>query len=274
MRLLKNSLSLGVFVFSLLTLAFSTPAFAVQSVTVDTTLSADGSQNGANFAADATLTAPSGTTINIAANANGVTTATNNTGSLTFAGGASTVTGVVGTSGTALKAISAGVAGSTTTFSGNVFNTTTNVVSTGTITFNGNLTGTTVNYNADGDVQLADTKTLTAAITTNTTNTGSLSFLGAGTMTGQVGTSANLLRLVNGGLAGKTVTFANDVFATTTNVSGTGTLALNGNLTGTTVNYNADGDVQLADAKNITAAITTNTNATGSLSLLGTNTVS
>lgn len=274
MRLLKSFTGLMTLVFFLAALIVSAPAYAVQSVSADANLSADGSQNGVNFTADATLTAPAGTTINIAAATNGVTTATNNTGSLAFAGGA-TVTGVVGSSSSvALKAISGGVAASTVTFGGNVFSTTTNVTSTGTLTFNGNLTGTTVNFSGNGGVWLANNKTITAAVTTNTNNTGSLNFLGSGTMTGQVGTSAARLATVTGGVAASVVEFSTDVFAVNTSVASTGTLVFNGNLTGTTLNFAGDGLVQVADSKNITSDITTGTNNTGSVIYRGASTIS
>ncbi len=274
MRISVTPKSIVLF-FALITLAFTAQtAHAVQTVSSDTTLSADGSQNGVHFSADSTLTAPAGTTINIAANTNGVTTATNNTGSLSFAG-AGTVTGIVGSSSSVqLKAISAGVNNSEVVFGGNVFAVTTNVVSTGTVTFNGNYTGTTVNFGGDGTVRVADTKSITAAVTTNTNNTGSLVFLGSGTMTGQVGSSANKLKIVQAGVANTVTEFSSDVFATTTTVASTGTLVFNGNVTGTSVNFAGDGLVQVADSKNIDAAITTSANNTGSVIYRGASTIS
>lgn len=284
MRLLKNVLGFGVLLFVFQTFVISTPAHAVvgnvQSVTASTTLSSDGSENGVDFTGDFTLTAPSGTTILTVGTGTAttptVTTKTNNTGSLGFVGGTNTVTGVIGTSGgNALRSVTAGALGSTTTFGGNVFSTSTSVTDTGTLIFSGNLTGTTVSYSGNGYVRLADGKTITAAVTTQTNNTGSLAFLGGATMAGQVGTSTNYLKSVTGGAtAGANVVFQNAVFATTTSVTNTGTLSFGGTLTGTTLNFNKDGLVQFADGANLSVTnVTTATNNTGSINFNGASTI-
>ncbi len=288
MRLLKNLMSLGVFIFALLTLVIATPAHAVQQVSGNANLSADGSVNGVDFTADATLTAANGTTINSAGNPNGVTTATNNTGSLGFLGNA-TVNGVVGTASTGLiRQISGGAAGTQAIFTGgNVFATTTTVNDTGTITFGTtsatNLTGSTISFTGNGGVRFADGGNVTLSgtgsepnVTTSVNNQGSLTFLGTSTVTGQIGSTSNRLALVSGGAAsGKIVKFQNDVFAVSTSVAGTGSLVFNGNLTGTTLNFAGNGLVEVADGKNLDVTqITTSANNTGSIVFKGASTIS
>lgn len=94
------------------------------------------------------------------------------------------------------------------------------------------------------------------AITTGTTNTGSIGFSGTSTVTGVIGSSASVVvRQVSGGINEQTVTFGNTVFATTTTLSGNGTLTF-------------------ADNANLTSAVTTLTNNTGSLNFLGTSVIS
>jgi outer membrane autotransporter protein len=261
---------------SLLTLfavcIFSGSAFAVQNVsTADpttTAANADGLANGVNFSADGILTLEDNETIA----AGGITTATTNTGTVLFKG-TTTVNGVVGSSASvAVRGVSGGAANETVTFANNVFATTTTVSSTGTMTFSGNLTGTTVNFDANGNVRLEDGKTLTAAVTTDTNNTGSLSFLGDGSMVGQVGTSALKVSSITGGVAGKQVVFSNDVFATNTYVAQTGTLTFNGDVT-SAINFNDNGLVQFADGADITGGITTSTTNTGSVTFKGSSSI-
>ncbi|RWS50424.1 hypothetical protein CKA56_02525 [Arcobacter venerupis] len=201
-----------------------------------------------------------------------ITTSDSNMGILTLAG-TSTVNGQVGTDSNKLANVNAGANGKTATFTSDVYATNLNVTGTGAVDLNGSYKGTTLNYNADGSVNLADTKNITAAVTTTTNDTGTLNLLGTSTVNGQVGTDSNKLANVNAGANGKTATFTSDVYATNLNVTGTGAVDLNGSYKGTTLNYNADGSVNLADTKNITAAVTTTTNDTGTLNLLGTSTV-
>lgn len=283
MRLFKNSVVAGLILFAFLTLAVSKPAFAVLSATSATDVvmdlgnaTEDGGLNGVNFTGDGTLTIRSGSAINSNALANGVTTATNNTGSLGFLG-YSTVTGVVGTATTGLiRQITAGTADTRVSFTGaNVFATTTTVRSTGTLQFSGNLTSTTVNFAGNGSVIMADNATLTGTITTDTNGTGSLGMLGTGLVTGQVGTSAARLATVTGGFVTEKVDFSSDVFAVTTRVSGTGTLVFAGNATGTTLNFNGNGRVDIADGKNLAyTTISTSTTDTGSITFRGASTIS
>jgi hypothetical protein len=203
-----------------------------------------------------------------------ITTADNDKGILTLLGGTQTVAGSVGTSGAKLAEVNAGDNAATSTFSSDVFATNLDVEGTGTVNLNGNFAGTTVRYNADGSVNLADNKNIDSSITTASNNTGTLNLLGTSTVSGTVGTSANKLKEINSGITAEVGTFSSDVFATNLDVEGTGTVNLNGNFTGTTLRYNADGSVNLVDNKNIDSSITTALNNTGTLNLLGTSTVS
>lgn len=203
-----------------------------------------------NFAADGKAEMDNGS--DITAN---VTTATNNTGTLAFKGaGVSAVTGDVGADGAALKLIEIGTVnpGSTVNFSGDVF-------------------AQSLNFAQDGTVTIADDKGLTAAVTTSTTDEGTLTFNGTSTMSGQVGTSSSVLKLIKAGAAGETATFQNDVYATQLNVTNNGTVQLNGNYTGI-LHFNAaaaTGTINIADGKNIIGKVTTATNHQGTLEFQG-----
>ncbi|MDD2888251.1 MAG: autotransporter domain-containing protein, partial [Aliarcobacter sp.] len=215
-------------------------------------------------------------TVKLADNKNitsSVITNGNDTGTLTLLG-TSTVSGAVGGIGALLKVVNAGATGEIATFSSDVYATNLNVTGTGEVDLNGNYTGTAITYNADGTVKLADNKNITSAVITNGNNTGTLTLLGTSTVSGAVGGTGALLKVVNAGATGATSTFSSDVYATNLNVIGTGEVDLNGNYTGTAITYNADGTVKLADNKNITSAVITNGNNTGTLTLLGTSTVS
>lgn len=230
----------------------ASPAMAVQSVEADANFAGT---EGAHFTGDFVLTVADNTDIDDGAGNDGiaVTTATNNTGSLGF-NGTSTVTGVVGSSASVgLRQITAGRNEETVLFSNNVFATTT--------TFSGN-----------GTVTLADNANLTSAVTTLTNNTGSLNFLGTSLVTGQVGTSSAKVSTITGGLAGERVTFANDVFATTTKITGSGTVTFNGDVT-SAVEINGNGLLQLGDGADLVGAVTTNANNTGSVLYSGTSAI-
>lgn len=298
MRLLRKFVAVEVVFFALLALITSTPAFAIQqSGASDTTLSADGSATGLNFSSDVTVSAPAGTVINIAVNNTGVTTTTHNTGSLGFLGGA-TVNGNVGTASTGLlKQISGGVANTQIIFTGtNIFATTTTLNGTGSINFNGasggGLTGTTLAFNGDGTVRFGAGQNLTLSgagaepnVSTSTNNTGSLAFLGGSTITGQIGSTSNRLANIAGGATVDTqvIFTGTNIFATTTTVSGTGSINFTGTggaLTGTTLAFAGNGTVRLGDGQNLTLTgsgsapnVTTSTTNTGSLAFLGASTI-
>lgn len=196
-----------------------------------------------------------------------VDTTTASTGTLTLLG-ATTVSGTVGAT-QALKVVNAGVGASV--FSSDVNATTLNNAAS-TVALNGNFTGT-LNFTGDGTTTIAAAKSITGAVTTAVTNTGTVALAGAASgVTGQIGTSALKVKAVTIAGAGAD-TFGGDVFATTTTLSGASTVALNGSLTGTTLAYGASaGTVVLADNKDITAAITTTAN-TSILTLSGTSTI-
>ncbi|MDD4330111.1 MAG: hypothetical protein PHD79_09170, partial [Aliarcobacter sp.] len=158
-----------------------------------------------------------------------ITTADANMGILTLAGGIQTVTGQVG-NGNKLAEVNAG--NGTSTFTNDVYATNLDVEGTGTVNLNGNYTGTALRYNDNGIVNLADGKNINSSVTTDAPNQGTLNLTGTSTVSGQVGDATNNLKEINAnGTAGKTVTFANDVYATNTNI-GAGTVDIKGNLTG------------------------------------------
>jgi len=216
------------------------------------TLDLDGDLNGTtlNYTADGLVTLADTKNITLAT---GITTSANSQGTLTIEG-TSTIGGQVGANGAALKVVNAGAAGKTVDFGNNVFATTANVTGEGgTVNFK-SFEGI-LDFDADGTATISNGATLTGTVTTQTNNTGTFTMPDNGTVTGQVGTDALKLKVVNGAENGGTSSFNSDVFATTTNVGlgnvGTGTLDLNGTLKGTTLVYSVDGFVTLADNKDI-----------------------
>lgn len=179
-----------------------------------------------NFTADGTATVTADEKI-----IGSVTTGTTNTGTLTFTTSAANTTIVsssVGASGALLTQVTAGAAsGITATFGGDVFATTVTVANTnaaGTVAFNGNINATTFNFSADGIATIADNKNITAEVTTGTGITGTLTFLGTSTMTGDIATNANALKAVNVNGSGDIVTLTGDLHATTTTIANLSTL--------------------------------------------------
>lgn len=116
-------------------------------------------------------------------------------------------------------------ASTTATFNGTVRAGTITNSSANTTTFNQNVNATTLNFTTTGTVSLADTRNLTAAVTTGTTNQGTLTFLGTSTMTGDIGAVNFLLNAVNINGSGNTVTLTGDLNATTTTIANLATLS-------------------------------------------------
>lgn len=177
--------------------------------------------------------------VKLTTGATGIQFANANAATLTFAG-SSTVTGVVGgnTAGNStFQTINAGATASTVTFLNDVYVsdvvlTTLDITGTGTVNLRGNLTGA-VQYLADGTVNVSDGKSITTtqarAATTNTTNTGTLNFLGATTLSADLGVSGTNLKAVNFNTASNNVTQAinKNVFANTVTIGGSaGTTAV------------------------------------------------
>jgi outer membrane autotransporter protein len=221
----------------------------------------------ANFGADGTIAlgTAAGT---ISGN---VTTTTTNTGTLQLnaAGGTQTIGGTVGSSTLLLKEVDGGATGNvSSTFTGAVDATLLKVLGTGQVTLNAagsNNIGTT-NFAGDGLVTLITGGTLTGNVTTATTNTGTLTLAGTETLTGTVGTSTDVLKVVNIGAGNAGIT--NNVYATTVNVTGAGTVTFGGNVNATTLAYGANtGTVDIASGKNLTAAVTGA--GAGTLALVG-----
>ncbi|QKE25672.1 autotransporter domain-containing protein [Arcobacter aquimarinus] len=207
-----------------------------------------------------------------------ITTSHDNKGILTLSGGTQTVTGQIGTDTLKLAEINAGANGSDSTFSSDVFATNLDVEGTGRVNLNGDYKGTSIRYNADGTVVLADNKNIDSSIINNssTTPTGTLTLEGSSIVSGTVGTDVNRLKEINAGANGSDSTFNSDVFATNLDVEGTGRVNLNGDYKGTSIRYNADGTVVLADGSDVNSSIINNSgvDSTGTLTLNGSSTVS
>lgn len=108
-------------------------------------------------------------------------------------------------------------------------------------------------------------------ITSNINNTASILFMGSSTVTGFTGTSLIKFLDITAGADATTVNFNGDVFTTTFNVSGTGTINFNGSvnpgITAASTIFHADGFINLGAGQQLVSAITTLTANTGTLTL-------
>ena len=201
-----------------------------------------------NFAADGTLRIANGQTLE-----GPVTATTNNNGTVTFDQGA-TMTGNLGSNGgNILKLVTIGGSAA------------------GTVAASGAIDATTINFATDSTLTIADNQNVTAAITVTTGGEGTLTSSGTSTFTGQIGTSSNALKDINAGAATDTSTFKNDVFTGVLDVTGTGNVALEGDLTGT-LDFEAAGTVTVSADKTVDAVTNTSGAAAGTLTFSGTTT--
>jgi outer membrane autotransporter protein len=250
---------------AIVAVAYSVQAQAA-TVTIGTTgsftLVADPNATpGITFTADGTLAVNDGVNIT---NTGTITSNAANQGTLTLSG-TTTVAGVVGV-GNALKIINAGAAGKTATFSSAVNAQTINVTGTGNVVFGGNVAGDLV-YGADGTVTInADWN---GAVTTAANNTGTLTLASNSFVTGNVGATGKVLKVINVGANGSGSTFLGTVDTQAINVTGTGTVDFEGSVTGALVSYAADGVILLGNNVNLSGAVVTATNNTGDLTLAG-----
>lgn len=214
-----------------------------------------------------------GDAVKLTTGAAGIQFANANNATLTF-DGSSTVTGVVGgnTAGNStFNTINAGAAGKLVTFSndmtvgtGNL-----NVSGTGEVDLNGNLNGA-LSYNADGLVKVADGKSISGVVTTATTNTGTLNYLGGTTLNADIGTSGLKLKAVNFNTATNNVTqdISHNVYATDVTIGGTtGTTATS--LQNATGVYDYAGATQVSIFTGGTTANINNVGSTGAIAIGG-----
>jgi len=213
------------------------------------------------------------------------------TGAITSTGGAAGILTVSGTStfasavGTsAIATINAGVAAKTATFSGAVKATTINVTGTGEAQFDSTITATNINFAAagtldlngtttsnisfagnDGLITVADAKNITGNIDATTTKMGTVTIEGTSTITGTVG-ATQMVKVINAGATGKTVTITGATQAETLNFTGDGTVTMGGAYAGA-VTTATDGYGTL-NLNAVSAALTTIGTGTKSLGKL------
>ena len=116
------------------------------------------------------------------------------------------------------------------------------------------------------------------AVTSNINNVASILFSGGSTITGFTGTNPIRFFDISAGAVGTTVNFNGDVFTTTFDVTGTGTVNFNGNVNQAIVAantiFNNDGFISVGSGKIFNSAIVTLTANTGTLTLNGGSNVS
>jgi outer membrane autotransporter protein len=230
-----------------------------------------------DFAADGTVTIAGGkqvatlTTVDNTSGADGV-------GTLTIGAAGGNVNRVLGAVGAtnSLKALNVDVTGddagaltlvdtkaTTITITGDTD-------STDIVALTGNVTGNIAIVGGAG-ITVTANKSITGAVTVNTTNQGVLTFLTATADTtlasGALGGTGKLLNVVTAGAAtGITATLGGDVFATTVSVTNTaadGTVAFSGNVTATNLNITAAGTVTFAANKGVTGNLDNSSTVAG-----------
>lgn len=125
------------------------------------TLASSATVNSLVFSADELLSVNNN--LSIGASASGITTATNNTGTLTFAGIGSVTAGDIGTTAKMLKAVNVGTSGTAVTAAGNIYATTLNFAGDGTLTLTA---GKTIGGGASVSTVTATSGSTTAGIGT------------------------------------------------------------------------------------------------------------
>jgi hypothetical protein len=122
-------------------------------------------------------------------------------------------------------------------------------------------------FSEDTSISLANNVDIMGDITTATNDTGTLNTAGDSTISGTVGAENFALNQITSSAAvGETDTFSNDVYATNVNLTNTGTLDFDGNVTGN-VNFAADGTVDVATTKTIDGNVDSDAEGQGSLIL-------
>jgi len=229
----------------------------------------------ANFTGDFTGTAidfESAGIVNLATGSDITGSVTNTSGAaagtLTFAG-TSSVSGAIGSAGTgALSVINAGATGGVVTLGGDAFATTFNITGTGTVNAD-SITGA-VEFDGGGTLSIDTGEDITGAVT-NTTGAaaGTLTLEGTNTVTGAIGAAGvGALSTINAGADGGVVTLGGDAFATTTNITGTGTVNAD-SITGAVV-FVGNGILSIDPSEVITGAVTNTTDGFGTLTFEGT----
>jgi len=167
------------------------------------TLDLDGSLTGTtiNFTDDGTVALVGGKDITAA-----ITNNVTSNGTLTLEG-AHTITGNVGTTGAGLRLITVG---------------------NGLVTIDGDIKATTTNFNANNTLRVGAGHSITGAIITGGAGTGTLTFDGATTTGGTIGTALLPLAAIN---FNGTTTLGHDIAATTTTVAAGSTVTCSGNRT-------------------------------------------
>ncbi|MEO5375559.1 MAG: autotransporter domain-containing protein [Alphaproteobacteria bacterium] len=202
-----------------------------------TTISTD-SGNDINFSAGAgfLLTIADGTSLT-------ATLGTNSIGetlmSVSFLGNATTA-GVFGISGSALGTVSVGVTGKTVVFGGDV--------SVDTKATPGD--GGGIVFSSDGVVSLADGKSVSGHVISDSSGNGDFVLAGNGTVSGVVGAASSLLGSIQAGATSTVAQFDDDIYATN-------------------LNFTSDGTISMADTRSIVASVITDNNGTGDLILAG-----
>ena len=159
----------------------------------------------------------------------------------------------------------------TKTFSGTVAANDIGLDGTGATTFNGSVTTTTMDFGASAaQANFATGSNLTGNTTVTVNENGVMNFVGNSTVTGTIGASSFALGELQAGANGTAVSVSGASYVAATTVDGTGTLDYSSTLNGTSVDFTANGDVNIDGAATISGNVTTTASNTGDLELNGT----
>ncbi|MFA7677211.1 MAG: autotransporter domain-containing protein, partial [Candidatus Omnitrophota bacterium] len=189
-----------------------------------TTFSGDINTATLNFSGDGTAIIAAGKSIT-----GDITNALSGKGTLTLSG-AHTITGGIGSAllgNDGLKLLTVG---------------------NGDVTVSGDIRAVAVNFAGDNDLNISAGYGITGAVTTDTNNTGTLTFLGSTSTGGDIGSLGSSLKEVN--FNGATL-LSNDIFAANTYVKSGSTVTMTGDVTATgnlTLNNASDAVLDLGEA--------------------------
>ncbi|MCS5558434.1 MAG: hypothetical protein NZ738_03455, partial [Oceanospirillaceae bacterium] len=200
-----------------------------------------------------------------------ITTGTTNTGSIDFVAGNQAVSGTVGASGALIKQITQVGGSGTLTFNDDVFATQLTINSTGGVTMGtADDLNANVYFDADGTLTL-HTDGMTGDVTTQTGNTGTVVAGQNMTITGNLGTSDLILKMVDVGAA---VTITGTVYATEVDIAAVAlSMSADADIIGA-VDFSAAGTLNLADGADVTGTIIPSAGNHGTVNVAGTRTIS
>jgi len=143
--------------------------------------------------------------------------------------------------------------GGTADFLSTVSATNINILGTGAVTFAHDVTGNVNFTDGDGTVTASSGVDITGSVTSSNNGTGQITFLGAGSVSGNVGDNVNYINRITAGAVNNDVTFTGDVYANDVNLAGNSKVNFGSDLYSVDIDVAGSGTVNVADDLNTTS---------------------